>query len=572
MNKYELMTDKNGATMRTGDIVKIENAYFKSYNGFYFIDRSPGDFGWFGHDYSLWKISKCGKISTAKYHTEFWPLKSFMSDRSKNAAANEHNKNNATIEIVHSIDRKNVVSRFEHEIEQYTEQAEFHSRCFGTNAENQFWKSVAFLKDVIERIKAEDSKKVSGAVETDAANTDAAEADINAEIKAESESGAEPSEIGPKGNDSEPGNNSEPAASATAFEENSNPGVSAADETSPQETESERIEDLPDNYYIENKETGKIELHFDKDAYLNLSNEQKNEIKRNFLFSRYSHAWISRRKFPNLYLPKQIAESLGLENAGKKGERLTFEEQQERIAEKAESRANRMERKADKSIKNAERLQAPINKMHGDIAFFTQPNINTSAGRAFTRQRNKMWDSYEKGIEEFRKSDYYKQRAESARETAERTKTADKGYCQRRIDEAKAKAKMQQNNIAFYNSILDSIKNGENPTGFMGEPYEPQKVQMWIEEANEILNESLEKIAYYDALIQESGGIIDKDSINPGDIVKISRYGNTDVRVIRKGSKNITFEFLEPHMKLADGTQMQGKASYAEILEIVKSA
>jgi DNA-directed RNA polymerase subunit H (RpoH/RPB5) len=119
---------------------------------------------------------------------------------------------------------------------------------------------------------------------------------------------------------------------------------------------------------------------------------------------------------------------------------------------------------------------------------------------------------------------------------------------------------------------LDSIKNGENPTGFMGEPYEPQKVQMWIEEANEILDESLEKIAYYDALIQESGGIIDKDSISPGDIVKISRYGNTDVRVIRKGSKNITFEFLEPHMKIADGTQMQGKASYAVILEIVKSS
>ena len=37
-------------------------------------------------------------------------------------------------------------------------------------------------------------------------------------------------------------------------------------------------------YYIENKETGKIELHFEKSEYEALSYEQKKSIKSNFLF------------------------------------------------------------------------------------------------------------------------------------------------------------------------------------------------------------------------------------------------------------------------------------------------
>jgi len=39
---------------------------------------------------------------------------------------------------------------------------------------------------------------------------------------------------------------------------------------------------------------------------------------------------------------------------------------------------------ASNAAKCGEQLQKPLNDMHGDIAFFTQPNINSSAGRAFT--------------------------------------------------------------------------------------------------------------------------------------------------------------------------------------------
>ena len=155
-----------------------------------------------------------------------------------------------------------------------------------------------------------------------------------------------------------------------------------------------------ENYYVMNKETQKLELHFNKDDYMALSSDQKQSVKSNFLFSRKSGAWVSRAKFPNLYRAEEVAKKLGLENAGKIGEKLSFEEQMERKAERAEARAERYDYKSERAAETGKSLQKPINDMHGDIAFFTQPNINSSAGRAFTRRREKMFAAYERGFEE----------------------------------------------------------------------------------------------------------------------------------------------------------------------------
>ena len=166
--------------------------------------------------------------------------------------------------------------------------------------------------------------------------------------------------------------------------------------------------------YIMNKETGKIELHFDKADYLALSEEQKKDIKSNYLFSRAKSAWISRAKFPNLYRAEKVAKDLGLSNGGNVGEKLTFAEQMERKAERAEARAERFDYKSNRAEENGKTLQKPINDMHGDISFFTQPNINSSSGRAFTKRRNRMWEAWEKGFDEFKKSEYYAERIASA--------------------------------------------------------------------------------------------------------------------------------------------------------------
>lgn len=61
--------------------------------------------------------------------------------------------------------------------------------------------------------------------------------------------------------------------------------------------------------YVMNRETGKLELHFDKDDYLALPEESKKEIKSNFLFSR-KNGWVSRAKFPNLYRAESVAKKI----------------------------------------------------------------------------------------------------------------------------------------------------------------------------------------------------------------------------------------------------------------------
>lgn len=153
---------------------------------------------------------------------------------------------------------------------------------------------------------------------------------------------------------------------------------------------------------ILNRETGKIELHFSREEYMQMPDEQKSELKSAFLWSRSASAWVSRTKVPNNWRAEQISAKLGAEDGGATGERLSFAEQMERKAEKAEARADRMEGYAEHAERRAKLLQRPIADMRGDIAFFTQPNINSGAGRAFTNRRNKMFNALEKGFDEYR--------------------------------------------------------------------------------------------------------------------------------------------------------------------------
>lgn len=169
------------------------------------------------------------------------------------------------------------------------------------------------------------------------------------------------------------------------------------------------------NYYIRNQETQKLEIHLNKEDYLELSEDLKKEIHSNFLFSRKKSAWVSRAKFPNLWQAETVAKKLGLADCGKEGEILSFEEQMNQKVVRAEKRAERYDQKSARATQRGSELQKPIHDMQEDIAFFTQPNISGSSGRAFTNRRNKMFAAWDKGLEEFKKSEYYAEKAERAR-------------------------------------------------------------------------------------------------------------------------------------------------------------
>lgn len=93
----------------------------------------------------------------------------------------------------------------------------------------------------------------------------------------------------------------------------------------------------------------------------------------------------------------------------------TIEKLRERAQEVADMKADRLLERAAKRREKAAILQEPINSKHGDIAFFTQPNIDSSSGRAFTRQRERMYEKYHKGFELENEAEELESRAESIR-------------------------------------------------------------------------------------------------------------------------------------------------------------
>lgn len=318
------------------------------------------------------------------------------------------------------------------------------------------------------------------------------------------------------------------------------------------------------NYYVFNKETQKLEMHFQKEDYLALSAELKREINNAFLFSGKSNAWVSRSKFPNLWKAEGVAKKLGLADGGKVGETLSFAEQMGRKSQRAEARAERYEARAGKAVERGEAMQKPINDMHGDIAFFTQPNINSSSGRAFTRRREKMWAAWERGYEEFKKSEYYADRAKIARETADQTKPTDKGFICRRISDAEKTIRAQKKNLESYYSKLERIEQGEIIKRIGSDnPITAEEIQGWIERSEQIMENAISKAIYYHECLEAVGGVsFSKENIKVGYIVDLDRWGKC--KVTGTGKVNISYEILT-----GGAAGMCGKASYAEIKSIV---
>ena len=321
-----------------------------------------------------------------------------------------------------------------------------------------------------------------------------------------------------------------------------------------------------ENYYIINRNTNKVELHFDKTMYLGLEEETKKEIKSCCLWSRFGSCWVSRGYVGSWSARKVIetAQRLGLVDQGAEGEKMSFAEQMERKAERAEARAERYEIRADKAQERGEALQKPIEEMRGDIAFFTQPNINSSAGRAFTNRRNRMFEAWERGFDEFKRSEYWTERAETARKTAQGCKLQSIDFCERRIKECNHDIKALGKNIESYKKQLEKIEAGEEIKRYNGDVLTADVVNDWIESTLDRIEAAVDKANYYQAMIDQQGGIkYNKDNINIGDVVKTSRTYRGTIEVIRKGSVNFSGR---------DSSGWPCEYSYAEIIEVVKHA
>ena len=316
------------------------------------------------------------------------------------------------------------------------------------------------------------------------------------------------------------------------------------------------------NSYIFNLETTKIELHFEKSEYDSLTEQQKRDLKSAFLWSNARKAWVSRAKEPNLWRAKHIAKALGFSEEERVGERISFEEQLEQKAERAEARAERYEQYAHNAEKRGEALQKPLNDMRGDIAFFTQPNINSSSGRAFTNYRNKLFDRYGRGFDEYRKSEYFRGRAETARSTAAMEKLNDIGYLDRKIKEIKKGLKQRFESVQAYEKKLLRIESGETITRYDGTIVTADEIAEYLQHNLELIEVETDKLAFFMNALEERGGIkFSKENIKVGDIVIISPWGKCEI--VSTGRVNVKYKVIG----LNFGNVLT--AAYAEIKSVI---
>ena len=150
------MFDANGIEIKTGMVVEVTGAYFKKNNGLFFVTNSAGDPSWSGADHCLTKISKTGKISTAKYNLGFWPICSFVSDRVKAAEARRWDHEHARIEVKTLRNMSEVIEYFSNKEKEAKEGAERTAQNWGQDCETvkTYKRLEKHYQEVIHRIGA----------------------------------------------------------------------------------------------------------------------------------------------------------------------------------------------------------------------------------------------------------------------------------------------------------------------------------------------------------------------------------------------------------------------------------
>jgi hypothetical protein len=316
--------------------------------------------------------------------------------------------------------------------------------------------------------------------------------------------------------------------------------------------------------YIMNQETQKIELHFDKAEYMALSDEQKKEIKSNFLWSSKAGAWVS-RSTNNHYWALKVAEKLGLSDGGKVGERLSYAEELEKKSERAEARAERYETYSENAERRAVNLQSDFNRLRKDWSWLTQPIIAGHAGsRAFANHRNKVMARYERGFEEYQKSEYYQNRAATARGTASNAQLENPVYLHNRIKEQNKQVKIYQDIIVKYEDALYKIQQGEELKNRSGEVLTEAYIEQHITEMLEKYEWEHDKLEFFENKLEEVGGNrFSKDNIKVGYIVNMRRWDRCEI--LSAGPVNVTFKILDGGA--AGGVLTDPYAAIVEILE-----
>ena len=292
-----------------------------------------------------------------------------------------------------------------------------------------------------------------------------------------------------------------------------------------------------DNYFVRNRESRRLELHFSKAAYQVLAADVQSDIKRNFLWSRRAGAWLSRATNSH-YRAEQVARRCGLADAGESGERLSFAEQVEAAVERAEARAERFE---DRAADARAESHAAFNSQNVKtlIGLGGEPvKIGHHSERKHRRLIERADRDMGRGVEAYERSQHYAARAEAAARTASQAELGDRAFLARRVRESEVELRRLARLAAAHPANA-----------------------AYLDRLADVAEELEDKLSFYQGRLDALGGVPhSRDTVRPGDTVVV-RHGFVCL-VNRVNPKTVTCTVTEGG---ARGYTM--KAAYAEIRE-----
>lgn len=240
-------------------------------------------------------------------------------------------------------------------------------------------------------------------------------------------------------------------------------------------------------YYILNSDN-KIELHLDgKNAYTSLSETAKQNIKRAFIWGRQRGAWVSRSKDGGR--PYSMKDY----NIPFKGEqeRVSFEESRENRIERAEHKSERYESYAESRERQAESLQSEFNRLRKDWSWLTQPYVNTSGGRSFRNQKEKVMARYDRGFESYKIAESHREKSAHYKLMASESELQNESYLINRVKEGEKNVRAFEKFEQNYSDKLENIDA------------QPDDWKMWLKARVNFYQTSFEKLAFYYEALKE---------------------------------------------------------------------
>jgi len=256
------------------------------------------------------------------------------------------------------------------------------------------------------------------------------------------------------------------------------------------------------SYYVLNSDN-KIELHLNgKEHYQNLPEDAKRNIKKGFIWGRQRGAWVSRSKDSGIPWTMR-GYSIPLKEIE---ERKEYTEAREQKIERAENKAERFDKYEESREKEAKSLQSEFNTLRKDWSWLTQPNVNTTGGRRFTRSRERVMERYNRSFESLNKAESHREYAASLRITASESELKSESYLINRVKEGEKAVRMF---LKFEGMYADKLENIDTQS---------DEWKIWLTARMNYYQTAFEKLEFFqealnDLTIQrtESGKITHQD-------------------------------------------------------------